>query len=175
MKNILIFIVFAISFYSCNTTFNQFYSAHKTDMGTTSFQMPNFIKGTLTVLAPETKTILDHILDFKYIKFENINDFKRQVLVNEMNEVTTGGYSDMYRKNETNHIRILSVKEKGTKVTDFIIFNSTNNETTAFYLRGNFDPLQIKSLLDETNYSEFTQQLIQSYQSNLKIKANPNN
>lgn len=171
MRNFIIATLLALNFYSCGTSFDQFFNSHKTDMGTTSFEMPNFFRGVLITLAPETKTIIDHISDFQYIKFDDVNVVKRQILAKEMNEITSSGYTDMYRKNEINQVRILSVKEKGYKVTDFIIFNSTNKETTAFYLKGNFDPTQIKLLADETRYSEFTEQLIQAYQNNLKVNS----
>lgn len=171
MRNLIIASILALSFFSCGTSFDHFFKSHKTDLGTTSFEMPNFFRGVLTGLAPETKTIIDHISDFQYIKFDDVNAVERQILAKEMNEITTSGYTDMYRKNEINQVRILSVKEKGNKITDFIIFNSNDKETTAFYLRGNFDPTQIKLLSDETKYSEFTEQLIQAYQNNLKVNS----
>jgi len=92
-----------------------------------------------------------------------------------MNAVTNYGYKDMFRKNEISQTRIISVKESGVVLTDVILFNSKDNETSAFYLKGRFDPEKIKKLSTEANFDNFTNSLLQSYQTNLNPSFNPNN
>lgn len=144
-------------------------------MGTTSFQVPNFMKTVLSNISPEVKSAIGNISDFKYITFKSLNPIKRQSIIEEMNAVTNSGYIDIFRKNEVNNTRIISVREFGVVVTDAIIFNSTETETTAFYLQGNFDPEKIKTFTDEDTFNTFSNSLKQSYQSNINPSFNPEN
>ena len=144
-------------------------------MGTTSFQVPNFMKAVLSNISPEVKHAIGNISDFKYIKFENVDALKRQNLIAEMSAVTNSGFTDVFRKNEVDNTRIISVRELGIVVTDAIIFNSTETETTAYYLQGNFDPDKIKSFADEDTFNTFSTDLMQSYNTNLNPSFNPGN
>ena len=118
---------------------------------------------------------MGNITDFKYIKFDNVPELKRMSLVNELNEVTNYGYKDMFRKNELSATRIISVKELGTVLTDVILFNSNEKQTTAFYLEGKFDPEKIRTLSDPKKFDNITGQLLNAYQTNLNPSFNPNN
>ena len=144
-------------------------------MGTTSFQVPNFMKALLSNISPEVKNAIGNISDFKYIKFEKLDAIRRQNLIAEMSAVTNSGFTDVFRKNEVDNTRIISVRELGPVVTDAIIFNSTEAETTAYYLQGNFDPDKIKSFADEDTFNTFSNDLMQSYQTNINPSFNPGN
>jgi hypothetical protein len=144
-------------------------------MGATSFQVPNFMKAMLSMMTPEAKKVVNNLADLKYIQFENLSSFKRQSIIDEMNAVTNHGYTDMFRKNDLDNTRIISVKESGNILTEVILFNSKAQQTSAFYLQGRFDPDKIKALSTETEYTNFTNALMQSYQSNLTPSFNPNN
>ena len=144
-------------------------------MGTTSFQVPNFMKAILNNISPEVKHAIGNISDFKYIKFENIDALKRQKLIAEMSAVTNSGFTDVFRKNDIDMTRMISVIELGTVVTDAIIFKSTETETTAYYLQGNFDLEKIKSFTDEETFNVFSNDLMQNYNTNLTPSFNPEN
>lgn len=175
MKKVLLLFSLSILFFSCGSSFQGFYNNHKADLGATSFQVPNFMKALLSNISPEVQSAIGNISDFKYITFKNVNDTKRQRLIKEMNAVTNNGYTDVFRKNEIDQTRIISVKEFGVIVTDAIIFNSTNSETTAYYLQGNFDPEKIKSFADEEAFNNFSNSFMQSYQTNINPSFNPEN
>ncbi|WP_396600411.1 DUF4252 domain-containing protein [Algibacter sp. R77976] len=175
MKKLILVISLSFLLVSCGTSFQSFYNNHKADMGTTSFQVPNFMKAVLSNISPEVKNGIGNISDFKYIKFENVDALKRQSLIAEMSAVTNGGFTDVFRKNELDNTRIISVIELGSVVTDAIIFNSTETEITAYYLQGNFDPEKIKSFTDEDTFNTFSTDLLQSYNTNLNPSFNPKN
>ncbi|MFI1743539.1 DUF4252 domain-containing protein [Thalassobellus sediminis] len=175
MKNVFLAISVCFLIVSCSSSFQGFYNNHKADMGTTSFQVPNFFKAVLSNISPEVKSAIGNITDFKFIKFETINDLKRQTLIKEMNDVTNSGYTDVFRKNELNQTRIISFKEVGAIVTDAIIFNSTETETTAYYFQGNLNPDKIKSFEDESIFNTFSNNLMQSYKTNVNPFFNPGN
>ncbi|WP_147678585.1 DUF4252 domain-containing protein [Algibacter pacificus] len=172
MKKIYISFSLCFLLLSCGSSFQGFYNNHKADMGTTSFQVPNFMKALLSQISPEVKYTIGNISDLKYIKFDALSKFKQESLIAEMNAVTKNGYTDIFRKNDVDNTRIISVKELGALVTDAIIFNSSKNETTAYYLQGRFDPEKIKSFSDEDVFNQFSSSLMQSYQSNTNPSFN---
>jgi len=175
MKNSIILITLSCVMLSCSSSFQGFYNNHKADLGTTSFQVPNFMKAVLSTISPQVKHAVGNISDFKYIKFQNVSALKRQSLISEMNAVTNNGYLDVFRKNELEQTRIISVKEAGAVVTNAIIFVHQGSDIAAYYLQGNFDPDKIKSLADEDTLNTFTNSLLQNYNSNLNPSFNPGN
>jgi hypothetical protein len=176
MKKVVFILNICVLFVSCgSSSFERFYNTHKTDIGATSFQIPNFMKAVLGNISPEIHNVIGNIEDFKYIKLENLNTLKRQSIIAEMNALTTRGYKDMLRKNALDNTRIISVKELGVVVSDVIFFNSNEIETTAFYLKGNFDSEKIKSFSDEDAFNKFTNTLLQSYINNTNLKINIKN
>lgn len=175
MKRFGLALLISFLLVSCSSSFQSFYDNHKADMGTTSFQVPNFMKAVLGNISPEVKHAIGNISDFKYIKFEKVDNIKRQNLIAEMSVVTNNGFTDVFRKNELDNTRIISVRELGVVVTDAIIFNSNPTETTAFYLQGNFDPEKIKMFADEETFNTFSNDLIQNYNTNLNPSFNPEN
>ena len=175
MKRIVLILSLGFLLVSCGSSFQSFYNNHKADMGTTSFQVPNFMKALLGNISPEIKHAIGNISDFKYIKFEKVNTFKRQSLITEMNAVTNSGFTDVFRKNKIDNTRIISVIEVGAVVTDAIIFNSSETETTAYYLQGQFDPDKIKSFADKDLFNAFSADLIRHYNKNINPSFNPEN
>lgn len=175
MKKIIVSSSMCLLLLSCGNSFQSFYNNHKNDIGATSFQVPNFMKAVLGSISPEAKSLVGNITDLKYIKFENIPEVKRTLLISELSNVTNSGYKDMFRKNEALATRIISVKESGVVLTDVILFHSNEKRTTAFYLEGKFDPDKIKTLSDPEKFDNLTGQLLNAYQTNLNPSFNPNN
>lgn len=175
MKNNLLTILCFFMLFSCGSTynFNNFFNNHKADLGVTAFQIPNFIKAMVAVTAPETNQIVAGIADVKFIKFKNVSNAKRQLLVQEMNKVSNSGYTDMFRENLVERSKIISVKEIGSMVTHAVVFSSNKTDATAFYLKGKFDPLQIKALSDDATFDKFSTNLLSNYQSTLNPSYNP--
>jgi len=175
MKQSILIICLSVVLVSCGSSFKGFYNNHKADLGTTSFQVPNFMKAVLSTISPQVQHAIGNIQDFKYITFKNLNALKRESIITEMNAVTNNGYLDVFRKNDPEHTRIISVREAGVIVTDVIIFNSSKTETTAYYLQGNFDPDKIKSFADEDTFNIFSNDLMQNYKTNLNPSFNSKN
>gem|GEM_PF-2142009 len=175
MKQSVLAMCLCVLITSCGISFQGFYNNHKSDLGATSFQVPNFMKAVLSNISPGVKHAIGNIHDFKYITFKDTNALKRQTLITEMNAVTKSGYLDVFRKNDPDHTRIISVREAGAVVTDVIIFNSSASETTAYYLQGNFNPEKIKSFADEDTFNAFSSDLLQNYNTNLNPSFNPGN
>lgn len=180
MKKVLLLLALSVILFSCRSaSFQGFYNTHKTDLGATSFQVPNVMKALLSTVSPETKKIIGNLQDVKYIKLNNISPLKRQQIITEINAVTNAGYLDMFRQNQASNTRIISVKENGNVLTHVVLFNCDKDKATAFYLEGVFDPEKIKTLSKTNNFDALTADILQSYQANISSgltpSFNPNN
>ena len=173
-KKIILLLMTGLLF-NCGSSFQGFYNNHKNDIGVTSFQLPNFVKAVIGNVSPEVDAIVGNIADVKYIKFDNPSPVKRLGLIQELNDVTDRGYIDMFRKNEASLTRMVSVKELGVILTDVILFKSDETETSAFYLKGKFDPDKVKTLADEETFDNLSMQLKLLAPTSLTPGFNPNN
>jgi hypothetical protein len=174
MKKLTLLVAVSLIMFSCGSaSFQGFYNHHKTDLGATSFQVPNVLKALLNAVSPETKSVIGNLQDVKYIKLNSISPLRRQQIITEMNAVTSAGYLDMFRQNEVGNTRIISVKENGAVLTHVILFNCDEKEATAFYLKGRFDPEKIKSLSDAKRFETLSLDLLQSYKSNVSTSTTP--
>ena len=169
MKKIIIFI-FSILLLSCASrkSFQGFFNNHKSDMGVTAFQVPNFMKALLTNISPEINSLFGNVNDFKFITFTDISREKQQRLIQEMNLVTDNNFTDILRTNSLEKTKIISVKENGDVVTQAIIFNSTLAKSSVIYLKGRFDPNRLRQLSETNQFENLSNKLIQNYQTTPK-------
>lgn len=175
-KTIAIF-SFLWVFTSCGSgkSFQSFFNDHKSDLGVTAFQVPNFMRALLTNISPEINDLFGNVRDFKFITFKDISTEKQTQLISEMNSVTNDNFTDVLRTNTVEKRKIVSVKEDGNVVTQAIIFNSTLAKTSVFYLKGRFNPDKIKELSKTDQFENLSSKLIQNYQSTpLTPGFNPN-
>ena len=170
------FFAFSVLFLmmSCGSSrsFQHFFDAHKTDIGVTAFQFPNFMKSILSNISPK-EGMFNNLTDFKFITFNSMTAQNQMNLINEMNIVSSNKYTDMFRKNTVENTKIISVKELGNIVTEAIVFDSKLEKTTIFFIKGQFDPEKIKAFSDDNAFEEFSRKLQQEYQLNIKTKLNP--
>lgn len=174
MKKTITFLTL-LFFISCGSgrSFQRFFNQHKNDVGVTAFQVPNFMRALLRNISPEKNGVFKNIDDFKFITFTNISQQKQSDLIDEMNAVTAAKFTDIFRRNEQERTKILSVKEDGDVVSQAIIFNSTLAKTTVFYLKGRFDPNKLKQLAESDDLNTIPSKLLQN--NLLNPNFNPNN
>ena len=106
-------------------SFQSFFNQHKSDVGVTAFQVPNFMRALLRNISPEINSLFSNVNDFKFITFTDISKLKQTELITEINSVTADRFTDILRNNTVEKTKILSVIEDGDVVTQAIIFNST--------------------------------------------------
>jgi hypothetical protein len=174
MKSKLFCSIIFLFIISCGSSksFQSFFNDHKSDLGVTAFQVPNFMKAILSNISPK-QNMFDNISDFKFITFNNSSTQYQKSLINEMNSVASNKFTDMYRKNTLENTKIISVKEFGNVVTEAIVFDSKPEKTTVFYLKGQFDPEKIKTFADDAVLDEFSSKLQKEYQMNVNPSLNP--
>ncbi len=177
MKKLATIFLFLLMFTSCGSgkSFQSFFNNHKNDLGATAFQVPNFMRALLSNISPEINSLFNNVIDFKFITFKDITKAKQTELISEMNLVTANNFTDVLRKNTLEKTKILSVKEDGDVVTQAIIFNSTLEKTSVFYLKGRFDPNRIKELSETNQFENLSSKLLQNYQATpINPGFNPN-
>ena len=174
MKNFFLSIILCSVLLSCGSSrsFQSFFNEHKTDMGVTAFQVPNFMKAILANFSPK-QNMFDNLTDFKFITFNNTTPTYQKDLISEMNVVASSKFTDMFRKNTVENTKIISVKELGNIVTEAIVFDSKVDKTTVFYIKGQFDPDKIKAFSDDATFDNFSKKLQEEYQMNLNPTLNP--
>ena len=174
MKNFFLSIILCSVLLSCGSSrsFQSFFNEHKTDMGVTAFQVPNFMKAILANFSPK-QNMFDNLTDFKFITFNNTTPTYQKDLISEMNVVASSKFTDMFRKNTVENTKIISVKELGNIVTEAIVFDSKVDKTTVFYIKGQFDPDKIKAFSDDATFDNFSKKLQEEYQMNFNPTLNP--
>jgi len=174
MKKIILSIFLVSILISCGSSrsFQTFFNNHKSDIGVTAFQVPNFMQAILANISPK-QYMFDNLTDFKFITFNKTTPAYQQNLITEMNVVANNSYTDMFRKNTVENTKIISVKEFGNVVTEAIVFDSKVNKTIVFYIKGKFDPDKIKVFSDDATFDDFSKKLQQEYQMNLNPTLNP--
>lgn len=178
MKKTTIIVLALSLLFSCGSSksFQSFFNDHKNDVGVTAFQVPNFMKALLGSLSPEMGGVFNNIQDFKFMTFGEISEAKKTQLISEMNLVTANNYTDMLRVNKPEKTKILSVVEAGDVVKKAIIFNSSTQKTSVFYLKGNFDPNKLRQISETDQFDDLSNKLIQQYQTPKLVPGfNPDN
>ena len=177
MKKALITLTLLLAFISCGSSksFQSFFNQYKNDVGVTAFQVPNFMRALLGSISPEMDGVFSNIHDFKFITFNKITPSKQLELIHQMNLVTATRYTDILRQNTPERTKILSVIEAGYVVKQAIVFNSTLEKTSVFYLKGSFDPNQLRKISETNQFEELSTKLLSNYQLPNNQGIIPNN
>ena len=126
-----------------------FYNRHKNDENLSSFQVPSYVRSLLKSASPELNELFKNVKDFRAMSFTDCSLAQSQQITEEINSITQN-YKDVLRKNETDSQSFVAVKEKGEVIKEVIMHKTEGKNHYILYLKGNFDPERIQSLI-ETN------------------------
>ena len=157
------FLILLLCTSSCASSFEQFYNRHKHDPEVTAVQLPRFVRNLLGTLSPEMNQLFRTVQDFRFISINNTTTLQNNLIRKEINMITTNRFTDILRKNTDGQQKIVSVLEDGDVIKKLLIFNSFENKNTALYLKGNFNPLQIKKLSKGQEFDNLIQTLTNNY------------
>jgi predicted SnoaL-like aldol condensation-catalyzing enzyme len=145
----------SVGLISCSGTakFNQFYGQHKNDNNVKSFQVPRYLKSLVKNISPELNSVFKNVSDFKTISFTNSTPQQDKQITDGVNNITRN-YTDVIRNNNSDKKTLVSVKEKGDFIKEVLIHTHENNNHKIIFLKGNFDPDRIKSLIDDHELEE---------------------
>lgn len=150
MKKSFIVLCLAWIIISCSSyqEFNRFYNSHKNDNNVSSFEVPKFLKSMARGISPEISNMLGNVKDFKSISFTDCSAEQSALINNQINGITKN-FTDVHRENTPEKRSLISVKEKGDKITELLIHHFSNNNHKVLFLRGDFDPAKIKNITSE--------------------------
>ena len=150
-KLFLLSVIISLIACSSSQSFNQFYDNHKNDEYVTSFQVPGYLRSLLRNASPELNNLFKNVKDFKSITFTQATPQQSEQIMNEINYITRNN-TDVVRKNEGDERLLISVKEKGDRIKQVILYKNNGSKHNILYLKGNFDAERIKQLANEHEF-----------------------
>ena len=144
--SLITFLIFGCASFN---SMDSFYSRHKNDENLSSFQVPSYVRSLLKSASPELNELFKNVKDFRAMSFTDCSPAQSQQITDEINNITQN-YKDVLRKNETGSQSFVAVKEKGEVIKEVIMHKTEGKNHYILYLKGNFDPERIQSLI-ETN------------------------
>ena len=163
-KKYVIYLFLALLNSSCSSSFESFYNRHKHDPEVTAVQLPRFVRNLLGTISPEMNQLFNTVQDFRFISINNTSGLQNNLIREEINAITTDRFTDILRRNTDGRHKIVSVLEDGDVVKKLLIFTSLKDKNTALYLKGNFNPLQVKKLSEGQEFDSLIQTLTTKYQ-----------
>lgn len=161
MKNLyypLIFILlFSLISCSSSQSFNHFYNTHKNDTNVRSFQIPGYLRTLIKNVSPELNDLFKNVNDFRSISFTNCPPEQSKKINDAVNSMTKN-YTDVIRNNTEEKRFLVSVKEKGDKIKVIIIHSYTDHNHSVLFLKGNFDPDRIQTLINSHEFEHLVDQ-----------------
>lgn len=136
---------------SSSQSFNQFYNNHKNDEYVTSFQVPGYLRSILRNASPELNSLFKNVKDFKSITFTKTTPLQSKQIMDEIDYITKNN-TDVVRKNEGGERFLISVKEKGDRIKQVILYKNNGSKHNILYLKGNFDPERIRQLAEKQEF-----------------------
>ncbi|MEL4308463.1 DUF4252 domain-containing protein [Joostella sp. CR20] len=149
--------------FSCGSSIESFYDAHKNDTNVTAVQVPKFMYSLLGNLSPEMSDLMKNVSDIRYMNLPESTSLRNQQINTEIDKITKSGYSDIFRKNNSDSRSLLTVKEDGNTIKQIILHNSSGTNNSLLYLKGNFDADKIKQMAESDDFSNFSNLLDKKY------------
>jgi hypothetical protein len=160
-----------IIFTSCGSyhSIESFYTAHKNDNQVTAIRVPQFMLSLLSGISPEAETLLGNTKDLRYMQFPSTTTAKTEYLNTQMNAITGTNFIEIFRKNDQLKRNVISVREKKNSVKEILIYTNNTHQGSFLYFRGDFDPVKVREMAQNSKFDELTNGVLQQY--NLKNSA----
>ncbi|NNC70593.1 MAG: DUF4252 domain-containing protein [Flavobacteriaceae bacterium] len=164
MKRFITLIILLV-FISCGSynSINNFYHLHKNDANVTAIRMPQFMLSLLRNASPEMNSFIGNVRDIRYIQLSPQNDGESNRINNEINNLTSSKFIEVFRKNEDPVRTLISVRENKTTVKEIMIYKTAPKASSVFYLNGNFNPNTVRKYAKEGNFDKLSNTFMQQY------------
>ncbi len=164
MKNFLFGLIILL-FTSCGSynSINSFYNQHKNDANVTAVRVPQFMLSLLRNASPEMNSFIGNVNDIRYIQLSPKTDIESSTINNEINNLTTNSFVEVFRKNEDPIRTLVSVRENKDVVKEIMIYKTALKSSSVFYMNGNFNPNTVRKYAKEGNFDKLSNTLMQQY------------
>ena len=150
---------------SCSTynSIDSFYNAHKNDDQVTAVRVPRFMLSMISAISPEMQSLIGSTKDLRYMQFPSATAARTQFLNNQMNSITSNSFIEVYRKNDNLKRNVVSIREKRNAVKEILIYNNNAKRGSFLYFNGNFDPVKVREMAKNNDFTKLGDQLIDQY------------
>ena len=157
--------IFLLILSSCGgyNSINSFYNQHKNDANVTAVHVPQFMLSLLRNASPEMNSFMGNVRDIRYIQLSPKTTQESTSINNQINNLTTVNFVEVFRKNEDSIRTLVSVRERKDVVKEIMIYKTAPKKSSVFYLNGNFDPNKVRKYAEDGNFDRLSNTLMQQY------------
>ena len=161
----VLFLFALILLTSCGSynSIDTFYNAHKNDNQVTAIRVPQFMLTLISGISPEMQSFVGNTRDLRYMRFPSATPAKTQFLNKQMNGITGNSFIEVYRKNDELKRNVVSIREKRNSVKEILIYNNNNLTGSFLYFNGDFDPVKVREMAKNNEFSKLGDGLIQQF------------
>ena len=151
---------------SCGSynSFQGFYNQHKNDANVTAISVPQFMLSLLRNSSPEMKGFMSNVRSITYMQLRPNSAQESSQIASQINNLTTAKFVEVFRNNADPVRTLVSVREARDVVKEIMIYKTAPNQSTVFYMNGNFDPNRVRSYAKNGDFDQLTNSLMQHYQ-----------
>ena len=162
---------------SCSTynSIDSFYNAHKNDDQVTAVRIPRFMLSMISTISPEMQSLIGSTKDLRYMQFPSATAARTEFLNTQMNSITSNSFIEVYRKNDNLKRNVVSIREKRNAVKEILIYNNNAKRGSFLYFNGNFDPVKVREMAKNNDFTELGDQLIDQYNLGTPIISDEEN
>ena len=164
MKKYIFLLSFSL-FFSCGSynSINNFYTIHKNDANVTAFRVPHFMFSLLRGSSTDMNSFINNVSDIRFIQLSPKTDAENLVISNQINNLVSNSFVEIYRKNEDAKRTLISVRENRDVVKEIIIYKNGKKRNSVFYFKGNFDPNRVRKYVKENKFDNLSNAVLQQF------------
>ena len=176
MKKLLT-VISLLFFCTCGTynSFQGFYNEHKNDANVTAVTVPQFMLSLLRNSSPEMQGFMNNIRTISYMQLRPTSDQESLRINSQINNLTSTRFVEVFRKNADPIRTLISVREARDVVKEIMIYKTAPNQSSVFYLNGNFDPSKVRTYAKNGNFDQLTTYLVQQNQIDINTPIQKTN
>ena len=106
---------------------------------------------------------MGNVRDIRYIRLNPKTELESNGINNQINNLTTTKFIEVFRKNEDPIRTLVSVRENRDVVKEIMIYKTAPQTSSVFYMNGNFDPNTVRSYAKEGKFENLSNTLMKQY------------
>ncbi len=162
-----LFIILSLFLFSACGSYNSFqgfYNQHKNDANVTAISVPQFMLSLLRNSSPEMNGFMSNVRNITFMQLRPNSPQESSQLASQINNLTTTKFVEVFRNNADPIRTLVSVREARDVVKEIMIYKTAPNQSSVFYMNGNFDPSQVRNYAENGDFDQLTNSLMQRYQ-----------
>lgn len=166
IKNLLLILPLVL-LTSCGSynSIDSFYNVHKNEDQVRAVRVPRFMFTLLSNISPEVGTLIGNTKDLRYMEFPSTTPERATYLNDQMAGITGNSFIEVYRNNDNEKRKVISIRERGDVVKEILVYNNDATRGSFLYFNGNFDPVQVREMVKNRDFDKLGDGLINQFTS----------